>query len=276
MAGLQELTKRLRSVETAGQLAGAMKTVSAAKLSQVNQRLAGFAPYADECVRLLASFGGALASAFPSGNPNAPEVLVVFGAARSLCGSYNANFLPRLTELLGEYETKPILYVSGKTALHHLAERGFEAAKELDFGEIPEFDDCKRLFVELCELLESGKCSKVRILWMRSVNSLVQQPEVHTLFEASESDVIDDMTLLFPDRTTVIAGLAMKAELSVLYRTLLESSASLHAATLVAMRSACDNAEELTRELSTRISRKRQSIITASVIETSSDLGREE
>ena len=45
MPGMRELKNHLRSVNTTGQLAGAMKTVSSAKFSRVNAVYAAYAKY---------------------------------------------------------------------------------------------------------------------------------------------------------------------------------------------------------------------------------------
>ena len=50
MATLNELKKRLRSIKTTGQLAGAMKTVSTAKYSKLCSVLEQYRPYAREDV----------------------------------------------------------------------------------------------------------------------------------------------------------------------------------------------------------------------------------
>ena len=63
MPGMRELKNHLRSVNTTGQLAGAMKTVSSAKFSRVNAVYAAYAKYAAACDDIISSFGEALADA---------------------------------------------------------------------------------------------------------------------------------------------------------------------------------------------------------------------
>ena len=53
MPSLRDLKKRLQSVKTTGQLAGAMRTVSTAKYSRASSLLKQNSPYAAACRELL-------------------------------------------------------------------------------------------------------------------------------------------------------------------------------------------------------------------------------
>ena len=57
MAALRELRKRLKSVRATGQLAGAMRTVAAAKFSRANAARTAGEPYAALCRELVALAG---------------------------------------------------------------------------------------------------------------------------------------------------------------------------------------------------------------------------
>lgn len=76
--------------------------------------------------------------------------------------------------------------------------------------------------------------------------------------------------LLLPDRESVLKNAAVNCVDAVMYSAILSAAAGAQAATLVAMRSAYDNALESAAALETEISRKRQSEVTNSVLETAS------
>jgi F0F1-type ATP synthase gamma subunit len=69
----------------------------------------------------------------------------------------------------------------------------------------------------------------------------------------------------------VIKNTAEKIFLCVLYKRVLETALGAQAATLTAMRSAYDTACEYSTKLETEMNRKRQSQVTADVIEISSE-----
>ena len=60
MATLVDLRKRLRGIQTICQLAGAMRTVSSAKLARINAATYAFSPYAQGCRELLEMSGAGI------------------------------------------------------------------------------------------------------------------------------------------------------------------------------------------------------------------------
>ena len=101
-------------------------------------------------------------------------------------------------------------------------------------------------------------------------NMLTQTPaERQILPEPRATETKDDGSLLYlPDRETIGAQLAVSCMDTAMYNLALENAAGAQAATLVAMRSACDNAEASAAKLEITINRRRQADVTASVIET--------
>ena len=147
MPGMRELKNHLRSVNTTGQLAGAMKTVSSAKFSRVNAVYAAYAKYAAACDDIISSFGEALADALPCTSPDAPELVVVVASNRGLCGGFNSTLLAYADECFEEYKQSGREYrvVScGKIAAAYFTEHGVKTERDFVFSDIPAFDDSPR------------------------------------------------------------------------------------------------------------------------------------
>ena len=102
-------------------------------------------------------------------------------------------------------------------------------------------------------------------------NMIKQTPVCKDLFNYEETQSSTEVPLFVPDRDTVIKNIAEKIFMSVLYKRVLETALGAQAATLTAMRSAYDTACEYSSKLETEMSRKRQSQVTADVIEISSE-----
>ena len=103
------------------------------------------------------------------------------------------------------------------------------------------------------------------------INMIKQTPVCKELFSAEEKTADSEAPIFVPDRETVIKSLAEKIFLSVLYKRVLETALGAQASTLTAMRSAYDTACEYSAKLETEMNRKRQSQVTADVIEISSE-----
>lgn len=87
--------------------------------------------------------------------------------------------------------------------------------------------------------------------------------------ERGEDDVtpLNDNFLVEPDMNTVLSQLIPKLAHLMLYTALLDSVASEHAARMVAMQTATDNADELLRQLNLQYNKSRQQAITNELLD---------
>ena len=85
--------------------------------------------------------------------------------------------------------------------------------------------------------------------------------------EASEVKPLNDDFIVEPDLNTVLSVLIPKQLHLMVYTALLDSQASEHAARMVAMQTATDNADELLRELNLQYNKSRQQAITNELLD---------
>ena len=88
--------------------------------------------------------------------------------------------------------------------------------------------------------------------------------------EGGKSDDVkplNDNFIVEPDMNTVLSQLMPKLAHLMLYTALLDSNASEHAARMVAMQTATDNADELLRELNLQYNKSRQQAITSELLD---------
>ena len=78
---------------------------------------------------------------------------------------------------------------------------------------------------------------------------------------------LNDNFIVEPDMETVLSQLIPKLAHLMLYTALLDSNASEHAARMVAMQTATDNADELLRELNLQYNKSRQQAITSELLD---------
>ena len=78
---------------------------------------------------------------------------------------------------------------------------------------------------------------------------------------------LNDNFIVEPDMDTVLSQLVPKLAHLSLYTALLDSNASEHAARMVAMQTATDNADELLRELNLQYNKSRQQAITSELLD---------
>ena len=87
--------------------------------------------------------------------------------------------------------------------------------------------------------------------------------------EVKEGEVapLNDNFIVEPDMNTVLSTLIPKMAHLMLYTALLDSIASEHAARMVAMQTATDNADELLRQLNLQYNKGRQQAITSELLD---------
>ena len=85
--------------------------------------------------------------------------------------------------------------------------------------------------------------------------------------QGEEVEPLNDNFIVEPDMDTVLTQLMPKMAHLMLYTALLDSVASEHAARMVAMQTATDNADELLRELNLQYNKSRQQAITSELLD---------
>lgn len=199
---------------------------------------------------------------------------VIMAGNRGLCGGYNSEIQSFGAALLREETRTYRLITVGKTAESFFREAGFSVEKAFDIPDVPDYDACRALLSYLRDGFTGGEISAVYMVYQKFINMLSREVRKEQILplEIGAGEFREE-GLLIPDRPTVLETAALSCVDSVLYACILEASACAQAATLVAMRSAYDNAQESISDLESEISRRRQSDVTAGVLETASDNG---
>ncbi len=269
MAMLADLRKRLRGIQTICQLAGAMRSVSSAKLARLNSAVYAFSPYAQGCRELQEASGAVI---LPPAKGEERTLLVLLSGNRGLCGSYHSELFSFLHTLPESGDA--LYFTGGNMASAHLRERGIPVAEEFSVSDVPEYSEAEALADRILSMYTSGKVNRVMIVYSEAVNAMVQKPCCLELLPG-EKIVREQELLWLPDPDTVHAGLAEFCLRARMYYLLLRCAMGVQGATLSSMRSAYDNGMESAAELEKEINRMRQAQVTAGVIETSTGLWSE-
>lgn len=107
------------------------------------------------------------------------------------------------------------------------------------------------------------------ILATKESQEYLRQREQERIANREQEEVkpLNDNFIVEPDMNTVLSLLIPKLAHLMLYTALLDSQASEHAARMVAMQTATDNADELLRELSLQYNKSRQQAITNELLD---------
>lgn len=269
MATVQSLKKKLQTIRSTVKLTRAMKTASTVKFSKLNGIYSEYEGFANEYLKLYESYQNEFNSVLKCSNPDAPPCYVVIASNKGMCGGFNTELLNYFTGI----EEKGVLISCGKKATEYFEKKNTEIEKSFVFDDVPAYEQVSELFCYLKNLLNEGKISSVKTVYPEYINMIKQAPVCKPLFTVDKvcEAENEDASLFVPDRETVIKNAADKILECILYKRVLEAALGAQASTLTAMRSAYDTACEYSTKLETEMNRKRQTQVTADVLETASE-----
>ena len=285
MPNLKELKNRIASVKSTKKITSAMKMVAASKLRRAQELAESSRVYADSLAFILSSLAGKTSNSSDlpeilTGREDPKTILLVINSSdRGLCGGFNSNLFRNAKNWIAQQQaqgkTVKIMTVGKKAA-------SFYRRSELDV--IAGFDDLtsndRQLQVseevknKIVELFESKEVDEVSILFNKFISAISQEPTYQSIIpmaaeEASEEEAeISNAVFEFePDKNELLEYLVPRNFLTQIYRSILESSASEHAARMTSMDNATRNAGDMIDRLTLTYNRTRQAFITKELIE---------
>jgi F-type H+-transporting ATPase subunit gamma len=286
MATVQDLKRRIRSVNNTQKITKAFELVASARLRRAEARIEAMRPYADRMLELMgvtARAAGSVRLPLLERREDVSRVaLLPITADRGLAGAFNAQVLRRAfaleRELRGEgLEVKWL--ASGRRGRSSLTFRGYELIQAWQgFSERPEYADAQAIARRAAELYAFEEADRVVVIYNRFQSALVQQVTVQDLLPIPEKVIEggedEGQQAAFrgdfiyePEPEQILERLLPTYLETSIYRALLESAASKHGAQMTAMRNATKNAGELIDRLTLDMNRARQAEITQEILE---------
>lgn len=282
MANLKDIRMRINSVRTTRQVTSAMKMVSAAKLNKAQSDIEHARPFVGKLLRIVNFLGNSVGSvqeryAGFRVSQKGKVLFVAIASNKGLAGAFNSNVAKEVERLLAE-EYSSIgsdieLMSIGKQAGKAMKARKMQTVK--DYNEL--FDNFSAEAVyeiadELTEKFVKGEYREIHLVYNEFVNKSVQRivDTKYLPLELGKAEAEDNTMLDFivePSKEEVLSDLMPQAIRSKLFSAILDSVASEHAARMMSMSKATDNATELIGELQLQYNKARQSAITNELIE---------
>ena len=287
MASLTEVKARIASVTSTQKITGAMKMVSSAKLKKAERAIESIEPYQNRLNGILNNFLKTetdYKSELADIRPVNRVAIVVFSSNSSLCGAFNSNVIKQLNAVLEEYKHL------GKEniEIYPIGQKVYSAAVKMDlnvqgnfksFADKPSFNAITENVTNvIVDKFVKKELDKIIVIYHHFKNTssqiLVSKTFLPISFESTaETDNGDDANkyaadyIVEPNKPAILEVLIPKAIKTKLYACLLDSNASEHAARVVAMQTANDNAESLISDLTILYNKTRQAAITSELLD---------
>ena len=288
MASLKEVKTRIASVNSTRKITSAMKMVASSKLHKAQQSIESMRPYERLLNKIMGTFvqsmEGELPSPYAAVRPVQRVALVVYTSNSSLCGGFNANIIKAFNKKVETYRKEGVevaqVVAFGKKALEAVRKAGWTDAQ--DCGVLldhPAYAPAAKVAAELMQKFVDGEVDRVELIYHHFRSSASQVITQETLLPISidataTGEAAEEKQggrkldfIVEPSKEQIVLQLIPKALYLKLYTALLDSLASEHAARVIAMQIATDNADELLRELTLTYNKTRQQAITTELLD---------
>ena len=275
MASLKEVKTRIASVNSTRKITSAMKMVASSKLHRAQQAIESMRPYERQLTRIMSTFVGSMEG----------EVDTAYAAQRdvtsnsSLCGGYNANAVKAFVKKVEEYRSRNIeicrVYAMGKKAAEAVGKlKNFDLVDKSALLDHPSYQEAAKVASELMDLYVKGDIDEVDLIYhhFKSAGTQILTTETFLPIDlhtgSTEEGATNNLNFIVePSIGDIVNQLIPKSLHLRLYTALLDSLASEHAARVIAMQVATDNADDLLRELTLTYNKTRQQAITNELLD---------
>ncbi|PKL43588.1 MAG: ATP synthase F1 subunit gamma [Candidatus Riflebacteria bacterium HGW-Riflebacteria-2] len=279
MASLRDIRQKIGGVSTTQQITSAMKMMSTARLGRAIEAInlthayiSKFEHMVQDLKRELPNFKHPCMTA----RPVKCSCIVVIGGERGLCGGFNHD-LNRFAQGIIEEHPAPQkkIVAIGRKVIRYFEQKGIElyatfpdlTVKTLD-SEL--FNTSRILF----ELYQKNEVDEIHLVYTSFASAVARYLTSLRLLPIDTSNMPPKRPGkalqpfdFYPSPLEIFSQLMPRYLRNLLYRAIVESSASEQSSRMAAMTSATDRAEEIIEELKLDLHRSRQALITREIAE---------
>ncbi len=279
-AGMRDVKRRIKSVESTMQITKAMQLVASSKLRRAKERVETARPYFTtlyNTICMMAAGNTDTTNVYTRSRVRNRVAYVVIAGDRGLAGGYNTNLF-KFAAATMEKETAVVIPL-GKRSVDYFAHRDYETRVLEGYSAVESMDleRCFELARLLTELFRSGEVDEVNLVYTEFVSMLSQVPTSRKIlplsFTREEAGLEEDKSFgnaeFDPSIGDVMAKIIPQFVGGMIFGAISESYASEQGARRTAMEAASDNAEEMISSLSLQYNRARQGAITQEITEIS-------
>jgi F-type H+-transporting ATPase subunit gamma len=283
MATLKDVKLKISAIKKTKQITKAMNMVATSRLRGCQQATDAFRPYADKFAEVLGSLAG---RAGGEANPllvARDEVrnihVVICTSDRGLCGGFNLNLIECAHKLVKQRRAEGVTasFTSfGKKGRDWVRKEGHaqdEAHVGVVGGRIP-FATAVKAGRQLVDRFLDGTYDEVYVVYARFESMARQTPVLQRLLPIPAISTTVDSDAPFmaehicePSPAQLLGTLLPRNVFVQLYKALLETSTSEHAARMMAMENATKACNDMIDRLTLTYNKARQAAITAELMD---------
>lgn len=279
MAGGREIKTKIKSVQNTRKVTRALEMVSASKIRKAQDRMKVSRPYA----RVMKQVIGHLAQA--NSDYQHPYLVerqdvkrvgyIIVSSDRGLAGGLNNNLFRKLIGEFRKWQEQgveiDVVTIGQKASVFFRRIKVNMVGSVTHLGDQPKLEQLVGVIKVMLDGYSAGNVDRVFVCYNDFVNTMTQRAAFDQLLPLPPSDTPvakHDWDYIYePDAQTVLDHVLTRYVESLVYQAVLENVASEHAARMVAMKAASDNATKLIGTLNLVYNKARQAAITQEISE---------
>jgi F-type H+-transporting ATPase subunit gamma len=279
MASGKEITGKIQSISNTMKVTSALEKVSASKIRKSQSLMNASRPY----VRMMRRISGHLSKANPEirhpftiEHETVEKVgYIIVSTDRGLCGGLNNNLFRATLADMSNWQEKDAevkLVTLGKKAAAFFKNVNVDILGSVTgLGEQPQIEDLIGAVRIMLEAYRDNGIQRLYIVSNEFINTMTQNPVILQMLPLPPDDdtqLGDIWDYIYePDAKTLLDEVSVRYIEGLIYQAVLENLASEHAARMLAMKNATDNAGDLIDELKLVYNKARQAAITQEISE---------
>mgnify|MGYP003542402600 FL=1 len=279
MAGGREIKTKIKSVQNTRKVTRALEMVSASKIRKAQDRMKASRPYAramKQVIGHLAQANSEFQHPYLVERKDIKRIgYVIVSSDRGLAGGLNNNLFRKLLGEIRNWQQQgvevDVVTIGQKATVFFRRIKVDMLASVTHLGDIPHVDQLVGVIKVMLDAYSSGKVDKVFMVYNDFVNTMTQRAAFDQLLPLPASDTAvahHDWDYIYePDAQSVLEHVLTRYIESLVYQAVMENVASEHAARMVAMKAASDNATKMIDSLNLIYNKARQAAITQEISE---------
>ncbi len=282
MANLNDIKSKIKSVGNLKKITRALEVVSTVKLQKLKDQAESLKEYLVDLMTLVSTVWNVHAIfGEQSATKSEKSLSIVLTTERGLCGGLNSKLLRKVS---ADNTWKDVEYfVVGKKWMEYIKRTWGTIVWSLNIGDNFEEKELLPLFTFFDTALANGDYAEVNLYFNYFKNSIFQIPTSIELFPFKKESLekfLDevDMSIETPDigkkdliiepsLEEYIVELRRQIRNYIINSALLQNKTWEHAARMIAMKNAKDNATEFSKKLKLNFNKARQGAITQEISE---------
>ena len=269
-AGLIEIKRRMKSVESTRKITKAMGLVATSKLRKARKELIANEQYNNLCKEVISEVVSSMPEDFDSiyyKSFDGDKLYIVLTSDTGLCAGYNNTVAIYLNNLVQKSGGAKVVVVGSKGISYLSRYKIRTYAEDVDLPDMPATKDINRIYNDAIYLYENGDVSEVNIVYTEFISPVKQEVKSVKILPIEKKASREGQYIIEPNEEAVFKNAIDMYLKSQLKTCMLSAKASEHSARMTAMDGATENANDILQSLNIKFNRIRQGIITQEISE---------